>query len=94
MNDTVANPQAGGAGLPPGQGPILEVRDLVKNFPVRGGFIRRLSTEVQAVSGVSFDVAAGETVGLLGPNGAGKTTTLSIMTGLTKADSGSVTRAW
>jgi ABC-2 type transport system ATP-binding protein len=43
-----------------------------------------------AVDDVSFDVRAGETVGLLGPNGAGKTTTLSMMSGLTQPDGGSV----
>lgn len=43
-----------------------------------------------AVDGVSFDVHAGETIGLLGPNGAGKTTTLSMMSGLARPDSGSV----
>jgi ABC-2 type transport system ATP-binding protein len=43
-----------------------------------------------AVDDVSFEVGAGETVGLLGPNGAGKTTTLSMMSGLGKPDTGSV----
>ena len=43
-----------------------------------------------AVSDVSFEVRAGETVGLLGPNGAGKTTTLAMISGLTRPDSGSV----
>ncbi|MEP6884580.1 MAG: ABC transporter ATP-binding protein [Gammaproteobacteria bacterium] len=43
-----------------------------------------------AVDDVSFEVRSGETVGLLGPNGAGKTTTLSMMSGISKPDSGSV----
>ena len=43
-----------------------------------------------AVDDVSFEVAAGETIGLLGPNGAGKTTTLSMMCGLARPDGGSV----
>jgi ABC-2 type transport system ATP-binding protein len=43
-----------------------------------------------AVDDVSFEVRAGETIGLLGPNGAGKTTTLSMMSGLARPDSGSV----
>jgi ABC-2 type transport system ATP-binding protein len=43
-----------------------------------------------AVDDVSFEVRAGETIGLLGPNGAGKTTTLSMLSGLTQPDGGSV----
>ena len=43
---------------------------------------------VQAIDGVSFEVAAGEVFGLLGPNGAGKTTTLESILGLTQPDSG------
>src|SRR5277367_3997122 len=45
---------------------------------------------VTALNGISFQAAAGETVGLLGPNGAGKTTTVSIIAGLVRADAGSV----
>jgi ABC-2 type transport system ATP-binding protein len=47
--------------------------------------------EVRAVDGVSFEVRAGELYGLLGPNGAGKTTTLSMIAGLLRPDSGTVT---
>ena len=43
-----------------------------------------------AVDDVSFEVRSGQTVGLLGPNGAGKTTTLSMMSGISKPDGGSV----
>ena len=46
--------------------------------------------EVQAVDGISFRIAAGETYGLLGPNGAGKTTTISMVCGLLEPDAGSV----
>jgi len=46
---------------------------------------------VQAVQDLSLDVYAGEIFGFLGPNGAGKTTTISILCGLLRADSGSVT---
>jgi ABC-2 type transport system ATP-binding protein len=47
--------------------------------------------EVQALTEVSFDIQAGEFFGLLGPNGAGKTTLISILAGLSRASSGSVT---
>jgi ABC-2 type transport system ATP-binding protein len=46
--------------------------------------------EVEAVAGISFTVRQGELFGLLGPNGAGKTTTINMLTGLARADSGSV----
>ena len=58
---------------------MLSIHQLRKSFGSR-----------VAVSDVSFEVRAGETVGLLGPNGAGKTTTLAMISGLTQPDSGSV----
>lgn len=45
---------------------------------------------IEALRGISFDVAAGEIVGLLGPNGAGKTTTIKILTGSLQPDDGTV----
>jgi oligopeptide transport system ATP-binding protein len=57
------------------QPPLLEVRDLVKHFPVRGGAFRRVRDHVRAVDGVSFDVWRGETLGLVGESGCGKSTT-------------------
>ena len=59
--------------------PVLEVRDLVKQYPA-----------VRAVDGVSFSIAQGICFGLLGPNGAGKTTTVEIMEGVTEPTSGEV----
>jgi ABC-2 type transport system ATP-binding protein len=53
--------------------------------------LRKSYGSVQAVDGVSFDVARGEVFGLLGPNGAGKTTTIEMLEGLNKPDSGSAT---
>jgi ABC-2 type transport system ATP-binding protein len=55
--------------------------------------LRRTFGDLVAVDDVGFEVAAGETYGLLGPNGAGKTTTISMLTGLLRADVGSVTVA-
>jgi ABC-2 type transport system ATP-binding protein len=59
--------------------PILEVRDLAKEYPA-----------TTAVAGVSFSVPEGACFGLLGPNGAGKTTTIEIMEGILPATAGEV----
>jgi ABC-2 type transport system ATP-binding protein len=63
----------------PESAPILEVRDLVKQYP-----------GVTAVDGVSFTVPEGICFGLLGPNGAGKTTTIEIMEGILPPTTGAV----
>jgi ABC-2 type transport system ATP-binding protein len=55
--------------------------------------LRRRFGDVQAVDGVGFHIARGETYGLLGPNGAGKTTTIEMLVGLLRPDAGSVTVA-
>jgi ABC-2 type transport system ATP-binding protein len=61
----------------------VEVSELIKQFPLRGG------GTLTAVDGVSFEVRRGEVFGFLGPNGAGKTTTLEIIEGLQHPTSGS-----
>ena len=83
-------PPADGS-APPGSSPLLEVRNLVKEFPVTAGAIlQRRVASVHAVSGVSFTVAAGETFGLVGESGCGKTTIGKVVVALERPDSGSV----
>jgi len=54
--------------------PLLEVRDLVKHFPVKGGFFGRVRRWVRAVDGVGFALRERECLGLVGESGSGKTT--------------------
>ena len=53
---------------------LLEVRDLKKYFPVRGGIFQRTVAHVRAVDGVSFSINKGHTLGLVGESGCGKST--------------------
>jgi oligopeptide transport system ATP-binding protein len=57
-----------------GNGPLLEVRDLVKHFPVRKGLLQRIVAWVHALDGVSLTIHEGETIGVVGESGCGKTT--------------------
>src|SRR5262245_13992308 len=59
----------------PGDTPILDVRGLVKHFPIgRGLRLRRNAGFIQAVDGVDFAIHKGETLGLVGESGCGKST--------------------
>jgi oligopeptide/dipeptide ABC transporter ATP-binding protein len=70
---------------------LLQVNDLVKHYPIRSGLFRRQTGAVQAVSGVSFDVRRGETLGLVGESGCGKSTTGRVIMRLDDATGGTVT---
>ena len=54
--------------------PLVQVRNLVKHFPKRGGFLNRVVSKVHAVNGVSFEIEQGETLGIVGESGCGKST--------------------
>jgi len=70
--------------------PLLHVKDLVKNFPVRHGLLSRVAEQVHAVDHVSFDIASGETLGLVGESGCGKSTTGRCILRLIEPSSGEI----
>jgi ABC-type oligopeptide transport system ATPase subunit len=71
--------------------PLVEVRDLVKHFPItRGVVFQRRVGAVEAVDGVSFELARGETLGLVGETGCGKSTTARLIMRLLDATAGEV----
>ena len=69
---------------------LLQVEGLVKHFPVRGGTLNRIVSQVQAVNGVSFTVRRGEVLGLVGESGSGKTTVGRLVLRLEEATAGKV----
>ncbi len=73
-----------------GRKAMVQVRDLVKYFPVRGGLLQRTIAEVKAVDQVSLEVMTGETLGLVGESGCGKTTVGRTMLRLIEPTSGQI----
>jgi oligopeptide/dipeptide ABC transporter ATP-binding protein len=69
---------------------LLEVTNLKKHFPIKGGLLRRTVAAVKAVDGVNFTVRKGETLGLVGESGCGKTTTGRTILRLEEATAGEV----
>jgi oligopeptide/dipeptide ABC transporter ATP-binding protein len=74
--------------------PILEVRDLFTQFPMRQGILdmlrRRKPGVIRAVDGISFSLDQGHVLALVGESGCGKTTTARTLIGLEKATSGQI----
>jgi peptide/nickel transport system ATP-binding protein/oligopeptide transport system ATP-binding protein len=69
---------------------LIEVENLVKYYPVKGGVLRRVVAQVKAVDDVSFTIKEGETLGLVGESGCGKSTIAHTMLGLIPHTSGSM----
>jgi peptide/nickel transport system ATP-binding protein len=70
--------------------PLLDVRDLTKHFPIKGGLFSRTVATVHAVDGVSFALEPGETLGIVGESGCGKSTTARLLVHLIEPDGGRV----
>ena len=80
-----------GVGGEPKAPPLIELREVVKEFSITSGALQRRVGVVHAVSGVSLSVPAGSTFGLVGESGCGKTTIGRMIVGLERPTAGSIT---
>ena len=72
------------------RGPLLDVRDLEKHYPVTEGFLNEEVGRVRAVDGISFELSGGETFGIVGESGCGKTTAALALLRLVEPTGGEV----
>ncbi len=72
-------------------GHLLQISDVVREYPITAGLLQRRVASVKAVSGVNLHVDTGETLGLVGESGCGKTTLGKLIVGVEKPDSGEIT---
>jgi peptide/nickel transport system ATP-binding protein/oligopeptide transport system ATP-binding protein len=70
--------------------PVIRLKDVSIQFPIRKGILRRTVGHVRAVDRISFDILEGETVGLVGESGSGKSTTGRALLGLAPLSGGTV----
>jgi peptide/nickel transport system ATP-binding protein len=82
--------EPGGVARHSADAPVLILEHVVKAFPILKGVLQRRVGSVQAVSGVSFEIARGETFALVGESGCGKTTLGRLIVALERPDSGSI----
>ncbi len=69
---------------------LLELKNIKKYFPIKGGFFGTTGDHVKAVDGIDFAVHSGENISLVGESGCGKTTLARIILKLMQADTGSI----
>ena len=70
--------------------PLIEVENMKKYYPIKGGIITHTTGFVKAVDGVTFSVMEGETLGLVGESGCGKSTLGRMMAGILSPSEGKI----